>query len=101
MAKEDDIFDLKWPDGFMIDGPGTLTVIGTKTGRFTSKKRTHVELCLACETTELDPNEAHNAYSRYCDAYICPGCGRKEALEGFFWTIRAKAAGVMIKPDQT
>lgn len=60
------------------------------------------ELCLACETRELrtvnGSIEGHNAYSRYGDAWICSDCGVREALEGFFWTIRAKAAGVQVKP---
>lgn len=50
-------------------------------------------LCLACETNDLDPREARNSASRFCDAYICSSCGMKEAIEGFFWSIRAKAAG--------
>lgn len=59
------------------------------------------EVCLACEFSVM-PNNPEEApagvsYSRYCDAYICSKCGRQEALEGFFWSIRAKAAGVRIK----
>lgn len=61
-------------------------------------KRKPVELCLACETKAMPahPEEmpAGVSYSRYCDAYICSECGNKEAFEGFFWSIRANAAGV-------
>lgn len=62
-------------------------------------KRKAKELCLACEKNVLpaNPPEPGSAYSRYCDAYICSECGVKEALEGFFWSIRAKAAGVKMK----
>jgi hypothetical protein len=55
-----------------------------------------VELCLACERSELNPVEARNAKSRFCDAYICNACGVREAGLGFFWSIRALAAGVTL-----
>lgn len=60
------------------------------------------KICLACEQTEMPahPEQAPAgvSYSRYSDAYICSRCGVREAMEGFFWSKRAKAAGVKINP---
>jgi hypothetical protein len=43
--------------------------------------------CPACGCSTI--REEHNSYSRYCDAYICINCGRREAFEQFFWRDRA------------
>ena len=47
--------------------------------------------CPACEEIALRAVKAHNAYSRFCEHYICATCGVREALDGFFWIERALA----------
>lgn len=61
-------------------------------------KKKHKELCLACEKNILPEilGDPGSSYSRYGDAWICSECGVREAFEGFFWTIRARAAGVRL-----
>jgi hypothetical protein len=49
--------------------------------------------CPACVEVTLRVPEVRNALSRYCHEYICSDCGTREALEGFFWSGRAKVLG--------
>lgn len=50
--------------------------------------------CPACGTQQLRNIEAHNAYSRFADVYICNQCGVDEAFNAFFWKERAYALGL-------
>lgn len=40
--------------------------------------------CPGCKLATLDPVKVRNSLSRYCNLYICTGCGLREALEGDF-----------------
>ena len=42
------------------------------------------DLCPVCDGS-LEPELVMNSLSRYTDAYICNGCGNREAFEGDFW----------------
>ena len=53
--------------------------------------------CPACG--EIKPNYKANAgpgnsYSRYATRYICSDCGRREAIEGFFWRDRCPGPNI-------
>ena len=42
-------------------------------------------ICPACHG-DMPREKSRKSLSRYCDRYICPDCGTREAFEGFFWS---------------
>jgi hypothetical protein len=46
-------------------------------------------LCPACGMHLPFPRITRCAWSRFVSRYVCSTCGRREALEGFFWREKA------------